>query len=79
MSITSVSFIGGKVISCCPNDHQVKYVSQDGSNLGVIAGSGLLNSARGSALRSSLHQPIDLCVKDEKVFIADCQRATSIN
>ena len=74
--ITSVSFCWGKVIFCCLNDHQVKcvytVVSLDGSNLGVIAGSGLLDNARGSALRSSLPQPIDLCVEDETVFIADC-------
>ena len=49
----------------------MKRVSQDGSNLGVIAGSGLLDSARGSALRSSLHQLIDLFVKDEKVVTAE--------
>ena len=68
--ITSVSFCWGKVIFWCPNDHQV--VSLNGSNLGFIAGSGLSDYARGSALRSSLHQPIDLCVEDETVFIADC-------
>ena len=54
----------------------MKCVGLFGSNLGVIAGSGLLDSARGSALRSSLHQPIGLCVEDKTVFIADCQQGS---
>ena len=66
----------GKVRSCCPNNHQVKCVSLFGSNLGVIASSGLLDNSRGSALRSSLHQLIGLCVEDKTVFIADCQQGS---
>ena len=62
--------------SCCPNNHQVKCVGLVGSNLGVIASSGLLDNSRGSALRSSLHQLIGLCVEDKTVFIADCQQGS---
>ena len=60
--ITSVSYCWDKIVFCTPVEHQVKAVDTNGEGeVTVIAGSGFVGKARGSALSASLHQPIALC------------------